>query len=76
MWHHGEILTKLGWKILVQIPKGNTNTLVVGLLETPWKVVEAIIDTHLRAIIIFHEFLHGFPVGRVMGTDIMELKIA
>ena len=39
-------------------------------------MVEAIIDTHLRASISFHDVFHGFHTGRGMGTVILELKLA
>ena len=39
----------MGWKILVLIPRGATNTIGIDLLETLWKVVDALIDTNLRA---------------------------
>ena len=64
MWKHGEILIELGWVILVLIPKGNTNTRGVILMETLWKVVEAIIYTCLRASISLHDVLHGFRAVR------------
>ena len=53
MWQHGDILKELVWKILLLIPEGNTETQGIGLLVTLWKLVEAIIDTHLRASISF-----------------------
>ena len=46
------------------------------MLETLWKVVEALIDTCLRASLQMNNILHGFRKGRGMGTAIMELKIA
>ena len=49
MWSTGEIPQELGWTVLVLIPKGTTDTRFVGLLETLWKVVEALIDTRLCA---------------------------
>ena len=49
MWCRGEIPQELGWKVLVLIPKGTTNTKCIGLLETLWKVVEVLIDTHIHA---------------------------
>ena len=76
MWKHGEIPIDLGWKILVIIPNGNTNTRRIGLLETLWKVVEAIVETRLRAIISFQDVLHGLRSGRGTGTAILELKLA
>ena len=62
--------------ILLLIPKDNTNTRSIGLLETLWKGVEAIIYTLLRASISFYDILHGFPAGRAMGTTILELKLS
>ena len=48
MWQHMEIPTDMVWTILFLIPKVNTDTQVIFLLETLWKLVEAIIDTYLR----------------------------
>ena len=66
----------MGWTVLVLIPKGTTNTREIGLLETLWKVAEALIDTHLRASLQFHDVLHGSRAGRGKGTAITELKLA
>ena len=49
MWQQRDILRELGWTILLLTPNGNTDTRVIGLLESLWKMVEAIINTHLRA---------------------------
>ena len=76
MWQTGEIPQELGWTLLVLIPKGTKDTLGICLLETLWKVVEAPIDTCLRASLQFHDILHGFWYRRGMGTAIMELKFA
>ena len=62
--------------ILVLIIKCNTDTHYIDLLELLWKVVEAIIDTRLRASVRFHEILHRFRTGRGMGTAILELDLA
>ena len=48
MWCTGEIPQELGWTGLGLITKGNTYTLGIGLLETLWKVVEALINTCCR----------------------------
>ena len=45
----GEIPQDLGWTVLVLITKGTTDTTGIRLLDTLWKVVEALIDTCLRA---------------------------
>ena len=66
----------LGWKIPIQITKGEINTRGIGLLETLWKVVEAIIDTILRVSVCLHNILHSFCAGRVTGTAILELNMA
>ena len=39
MWRIAEIPQELGWTVLVLIPKGSTDTWVIGLLETLWKAV-------------------------------------
>ena len=71
-----EITQYLRWMVLVLIPKGNTYTQGIGLLETLWNVVEALIDSHLRTSLYMHNVLHEFSSGRETGTDIMELKLA
>ena len=61
---------------MVRIPKGNEDTLGVGLIEVVWKVLEAVIDIRIKTVVQFHDVLHGFCGGRGMGTTIMELKLA
>ena len=56
------------WMVLVLIPKGATNTRGIGLLETLWKVVEALIDTRLCASLQIHDVLHRFSSGIWMRT--------
>ena len=62
--------------ILVLIPKGTTDTRGIILLETLWKLVEALINTRLKTSLQMHDVLHGFSDGRWTGTAIMELKLA
>ena len=50
--------------ILFLIPKGGMDTRGIGLLEFLWKVVEEIIDTHMRASVRLHDVMHGFRTGR------------
>ena len=76
MCHTRNIPQELEWTVLVLIPKGITNIRGISLLETLWKVVEALIDTRLLAILQMHNVLHGFRSGRGMGKAIMELKLA
>ena len=75
MWHTREIPQELGWTVLVLIPTGITYKRGIGLLETLWKVVEALIDTRLCASLQLHDVLHGFWSRRGTGTAIMELKL-
>ena len=35
-----------------------------------------VIDTRIKKAVTFHDVLHGFHIGRGMGTSIMELKLA
>ena len=76
MWSTGDILQDLGWTVLVLIPTGTTDTGGIRLLETLWKVVEALIDTRLRASLQMYNVLNGFSARRGTGTSIMELKLA
>ena len=66
----------MGWIVLVLITKGTTKTWGTGLLETLWKVVEALIDTRLRANIHMYVVLHRLGYGIGTRTDIMELNLA
>ena len=45
MWESSMFPTELSWTILVLLPKVQTDTSGIGLLEVLWKVVEAIIHT-------------------------------
>ena len=76
MWKTGGIPQKLGFAVLVIIPKSTTDTHFIGLLETLWKVVEALIYTRIRVSLQFHDVLHEFQAGRGTGTAIMELNLA
>ena len=54
----------------------HTHTRGISLLETLWKVVEVLINTHLQASLHMHDVLHRFRDGRVTGTATMELNLA
>ena len=75
MWQHGEIPRKLGWTILVLIPKVNIDTRCIGMLELLWKVVEEIIGNRLRASVCPYNVLHGFCAGRGTWTAVLELNM-
>ena len=76
MWRTGEISQELGWTILVLISKLTINRRCIVLLESLIKVMEALIDTCIRASLQMHNVIHGFMDGRGTGTDIMDLKLA
>ena len=76
MWEHITIPTELVWKILVLTSKGNTHTRGIGLLEFLWKLMEAVIDTCTKKAVTIHDILHGFRVGRRMGTSTMKIKLS
>ena len=76
MWRTGYTPKELGWTVLVLILKGTTKTRGIELIETLWKVVEALIDTRLQASLQMHVVLHRFRSIRGMGTDIMELNLS
>ena len=44
-------------------------------METLWNVVEALIDTRLRASLQFHDFLHGLRARRWTWKAIMETNL-
>ena len=61
---------------MVLLPKGNTETRRIGLIEVLWKVMKVIIDSWSKTAVAFKDALHVFLVSRGMGTAIMELNIA
>ena len=71
MWETGYIPTELVWAVLVLIPKGNSDTWGIRILEVVWKVVEAAINARIKSVVQLHNVLHGFSTGRRMGTAIM-----
>ena len=76
MWRMGKITQELGWNVLVLIPKGTIDTRGISLLETLWKLVEALIDTCIRASLQFHNLLHVLLSRRGTRTDIMDLNLS
>ena len=67
---------ELSWTILVFLPKCKVNNRGIGTLEVLWKVVEAIIDTHIKTAVIFNDVLHGFRACRGTETAIVEIKMS
>ena len=54
----------MGWTDLVLIAKRNTKTRGIGLLNTPWKLVEALIYTSLSTRLQMHIMSSGPKEGR------------
>ena len=50
----------MGADVLVPVPKGNADTWGIGLLEVFWKVVETVIETHIKLLVQLHNVLHRF----------------
>ena len=65
----------MGWTVLILIPKGTTDIRGISLLETLWKVEEALIDTHLRSSLHMNNVLHRFRTGRGAGTATIEINL-
>ena len=57
------------------IPKGNLDTRGIGLVEVVWKVVEAMLDTHIKSVVQSHDVSHGYCAGKGTRTAIMEFKL-
>jgi hypothetical protein len=56
----GQLPTEINWSFLTLIPKPHGGSRGIGLLETLWKLVEAIIDTRIKRTVQIHDALHGF----------------
>ena len=61
---------------MVIIPKDNAYTQGIGLLEIVWNVVNAVIDTHIKTAVQFHNVLHRFRAGRGVRTATIEIKFS
>ena len=46
------------------------------MLEVLWKVVESIIYTKIKTVVMLHKVMHAFCANRCTGIAIMELKMA
>ena len=60
---------------MVLILKGGVYYRGIGLVEGIWKAVVIIINCCFTTAITYHDFLHGFLVGRGMGTATLEVKL-
>ena len=71
----GRLTEENTWQAVVIILKGGKDYRGIGLVEVMRKVVAAILNLRLTASITFHDFLHGFWVGRGIGTSTLRAKL-
>ena len=74
-FQEGNLVEEATWQAVVLIPKGKTDYRGIGLVEVMWKSAAAILNRQLMASITFHEFLHGFLVGRGTGTATLKANL-
>ena len=64
------------WQTVVLIPNDTSGELRgIRLVEVIWKTVTSLMNRRLMEAITFHDVLHGFWVGRGMGTAASEAKL-
>ena len=63
------------WQLVVLIPKGVGEYLLIGIMEVVCKVVTVIINLCLRTAISFHDVLHIFRVICSTGTASLKAKL-
>ena len=61
---------------MVMMTMVNKDNQGVSLLEIVWKVVKAVINAWVKAVVQLHDVLYKFCAGRGTVASIMELKIA
>ena len=76
MWESITLPTELICTILVLLPKANVDIRGIGMIEALCKVLEAIIDTRIKTVVVLHDALHVFCTRRGTGAAMMEIKIA
>jgi len=65
----------MAWAIIVLLPKPDGGVRGIGLLETTWKIIKAIIESRVKAAVKFHDCLHGCIFGCGTGTATIESKL-
>ena len=60
IWETGTIPQEMAWGTLILLPKALEGQFRgIGLLEIVWKLISRVLDTRIKAVIEFHNFLHG-----------------
>lgn len=68
---------KMARASVVRIPKPDSAEMRgIGIVESPWKVISAIINNRIMERTKFHDTIHGFRPGRGTGSAILEVKLA
>ena len=75
MWESSTLPKEMICTMLVLTPKVNPDTRGIGLLEVICKLLEAIIYTGIKMVVIFHNVLHGFRSKKGVGATIMGLNM-
>ena len=60
---------------MLLIPKGNRYFRGIGIVEFLWKSLSGVINWRIRAVVQFHDVLHGFWACRGMGKTSLEAKM-
>ena len=71
----GVLAEEATWQAVVLIPKVEGYYHGICLVEVMWKAVEVILNHRFTASITYHDSLHGFRLGRGMGTTTLEFKL-
>ena len=71
----GRLAEECMWQTVVLIPKGHSNLCGIGLVEVLRKAVSGITNLRLNSAIDFHDTLHGFCSGCVIGIASLEAKM-
>ena len=71
----GRLMEERTWQKFVIIPKGNRGFRVIGLVEVLWKALPGVINQRVGVAVQFHGILHGFWVGRVIGTTSLKANL-
>ena len=71
----GMMVEDYPWKAVVLTPKEKGDYHGIRFVEVMWKLVVEILNCMLSSSIIFHDFLHGFWVGRGTGTATLKAKM-
>ena len=58
------------------LPKYGGGYQVIGLVEVVWKVYATVLNFSLNRSVILYDVLHGFRLGRGIGTETLEAKLA